>query len=377
MSSLPPRERWTAVVIALLVATWMALGRAHDFRVYVDAGRHLLDAGWGAVYDPAALTPFKYHPVFGLAFAPWSLLPWTAARLTWAVCNGILIFDAQRRWVLHWRFDAVALAMGFLGVIHALSWQVQLANVTFVMLWCFTVALTTPRPWIRAGMHGLLLALKPYWLVLLLPWSLGRRWSTAFGAAFALVLISLVPSLFGATDAVQAYQSWFATLTGPAESHNFPKLDNQGWYALLSRHADAIGSALPWIWLAGCAVVSVLWLVPWVRQGWSRPGPVEEARLELAVIPVFLWAAPLSWMHHQILLWPLLAWLWMEGRPDRATRWVWIVSWLLLNATGRAVAGREFSRTLLRLGLPILSYPLLAWWGARCARARGSVPPQA
>ncbi len=354
------------------MAIWIALGRAHDFRIYLEAGRQLLDVGWGGVYDPAALTPFKYHPGFALAFAPWGLLPSIAAHVAWAVFNGLLVFDAQRRWALHWRFDAAALAMGFVGVAHALSWQVQLANVTFVMLWCFTVALTTSRPRIRAAMYGLLLALKPYWLVLLLPWSLGRRWSTALGAALGLVLISLVPALFGVTGAVHAYQLWFATLTGPAESHNFPKLDNQGWYALLSRHGDAVGSALPWIWLAGCALVAVLWLLPWVSQGWSRPAPEDEARLELSVVPVFLWAAPLSWMHHQILLWPLLAWLWMEGRTDRATRGVWIVSWLLLNGTGRAVAGRAFSRTLLRLGLPILSYPLLGWWGSRRARARGS-----
>jgi hypothetical protein len=63
-----------------------------------------------------------------------------------------------------------------------------------------------------------------------------------------------------------------------------------------------------------------------------------------------------------MLLWPLLAWLWIQGRTDRVSRVVWIVSWMLLNGTGRTVAGREFSRTLLRLGLPILSYPLLAWW---------------
>jgi hypothetical protein len=264
--------------------------------------------------------------------------------------------------------------MGFIGVVHAMTWQTKLGNVTILMLWCLTVALTTGSALIRAALYGVLLTLKPYWLVLLLPWALGRKWRTMAGAALAVLGISLVPALAGLSGASLAYRSWAATLTAPSELHNFPKLDNQGWYGLLSRHAEALGSALPWIWIAGSAAVAGLWLLSWRRQGHVPAEPVTEARRELSVVPVFLWAAPLSWMHHQVLLWPLLSWLWMVGRSDRATKGVWVAAWALLNGTGRAIAGRAFSRTLLRLGLPILAYPLLIWWAARGAPGAATDP---
>ena len=37
---------------------------------------------------------------------------------------------------------------------------------------------------------------------------------------------------------------------------------------------------------------------------------------------------------------------------------------------GQREAVESTTQRLLRLGLPILSYPLLGWWGARCTRVR-------
>jgi hypothetical protein len=362
--ALEPRAHRTFLAIAILIAGWMALGHANDFLVYWEAGRDLRVGGWEAVYDVTALTPFKYHPVFALAFWPWGLLPSSLARLLWAALHGGLLYDLQRRWAVHWKLDPVAIGLGLFGVVHALTWEVKFGNVPLVMLWLFTAALTTPRAQLRALWHGVLITLKPYWLVLILPWTLGRRSQLLLGAALAALFLSMLPLLGGLNSGQQAYGRWLATLVDPAENHNYPKTDNQGWYGLLARHQDALQGALPWLWLAGSALVALLWLIPWLRRR-SESTPVEEAAREITVLPLFLWAAPLSWVHHQLLLWPLMALLWRQGRTNRTTRWVWVIVWVLLNGSGQALLGRSLSEAIQRVGLPAFAFPLLAWWGAR------------
>ena len=343
----------------------MALGHANDFLVYWQAGRDLVHEGWVAVYDISTLTPFKYHPAFAIGFAPWGLLPALAARILWAALHGALVFDLQRRWSTAWGLDAAAIGMGFLGVAHALTWQVKFGNVTFVMLWLWTMAVTTAVPWRRAAGYAMLIALKPYWLVLGVPWAFGRRWRLAGQVAAGLVLVSLLPLLLGPSGFVEAYDRWFATFADPAHAHNYPKTDNQGWYGLLARHEATLGASLPWLWLAGSGLVALLWLAAWWKRRATHAGQEELAARELTTIPLFLWASPLSWIHHQLLLWPLMAWLWRTGRSRRPVRGAWLGTWVLLNGLTQAILGRPLSRVFLKAGVPLAAFPLLTWVGGR------------
>lgn len=333
--------------------------------VYWQAGRDLLHHGWTAVYDVETLTPFKYHPAFALFFAPWAVMPSTAARLAWAALNGLALLDMQHRWQARWNIDAAAIGIGFLGVAYALTWQFKFANVTFLMLWLWTVALTSPGPWRAALCYAVLIALKPFWLALLMPWALARRLRLTGMVTLLLAALSLLPIVFGIEALQLAYERWIATFADPLHAHNFPKRDNQGWYGLLYRHHGTLGGILALVWLAGSAAVGALWLWPWRRAVRHGTAPQANAALELSLIPFILWTAPLSWVHHQILLWPLLAWLWQSSRGDRATRVVWGGSWALLNGTGRLLLGRSLSRAAYQWGVPILAFPLLAFWSSK------------
>jgi hypothetical protein len=343
----------------------MAVSRASDFLIYWQAGRDLVAGGWAAVYDVKSLTPFKYHPFFALFFAPWGFLPAALAKSLWAILNGLAVLDTARRWRRCWGIDAAAIGIGFVGVVHALTWQLKFANVTFFMLWLWTVALTSPSLTRQAVGYGLLIALKPFWLALLLPWVLARRVRLVEGVAVVLVGISLVPALLGIDALQSAYDGWLGTFADPLHEHNYPKTDNQGWYGLLFRHADALGGAVPLLWLGGALVVAGLWLWAWRRFWWRPTNARIHSAMELSIVPFILWTAPLSWIHHQILLWPLLAWLGQFARRHRPSRWIWGSAWALLNGTGGLLLGAAASRTVHRWGVPILAFPLLTWWCAQ------------
>ena len=190
------------------------------------------------------------------------------------------------------------------------------ANVTFLMLWLWTFALTCARPWAVALAYAALIALKPFWAALLVPWLLTRRLALAGRVLAMLAGLSLLPALPGPGAFAMAYGRWFATFADPLHAHNYPKADNQSWFGLLYRHADALPVPIPLLWLAGSVLLGLGWLWMWRRL--ARDGGVAELwQVELSFMPVILWAAPLSWIHHQILLWPLLAAVWQAGRTDR------------------------------------------------------------
>ena len=353
---------WAPCVITVI---WLSVSHARDFHVYWLAGRALRSGGWTAVYQISNLTPFKYHPVFALAFAPFGLLPETAARVLWAVLNAAMLFDAQRRWAKHWSLDPVSIGLGYVCVGHALFWQYMFGNVTFTMLWLWTVALTSPRVWIEALGYAVLIAIKPFWLALAAPWVLGRRWRLMVRVTLMLAALSLAPLLLGVGSFLTGYERWAATFADPQHAHNFPKTDNQSWYGLLYRHLDTIDGRLLLFWFTGSLVIGLLWLWYWRQSVRDAPPRNQWWRMELSLVPFILWTAPLSWIHHQILLWPLLALAWQIGRRDRTSRLVFVMSLILLTVLSESIIGRTATLDVLRWGLPLAAFPLLTWWAGR------------
>jgi Glycosyltransferase family 87 len=348
----------------LVTVIWLSVDKARDFHVYWQAGVALRTGGWTSVYQITNLTPFKYHPMFAILFAPFGLLSESAARIAWALLNGLMLLDAQRRWRDRWGLDSVAIGMGFLCVGHALFWQYHFGNVTFAMLWLWTVALTTPAAWREASCYAVLIVLKPFWVALVVPWLLYRRFKATGRVIVMLVAWSIVPIMFGVSGFLTAYQRWFATFQDPLHAHNFPKTDNQSWYGFLYRHIDALGGHLTALWLLGSAAVGVLWLWQW-RRAIGKPPPADVRwMMELSLMPFILWTAPLNWIHHQILLWPLLALAWQMGRRAWSARAAWVASFVLLTVLSESIIGRAPTLHVLALGLPLLVFPMLTWWAS-------------
>ncbi len=357
---MPLPGRRAFLVIAAITTVTMLIAKSNDFLVYHQAVRALFTSGWDGVYRTDWITPFKYQPPTLFLFLPFALLPWLPAKILWAVGNGLAMWDLQRR-LARFGIPAPAIIAGFLLVIHAMTWHVKLANVTLVMVWLLVVLATTRHDWTRVGAAAVLILLKPFWLALLPVFVLARD-GKAFSRIVALLaVVSLLPFLGGLEWGAHAYQAWIPTLTGEAQAHNYPKNDNQSVFALLYSQGTTLGPWLIPLWVVLAAVALAVWAtgVRWIT---SRTAFALGAA---SVVVVILWTGPLSWIHHQLLLWPLFAWLWMVRR-ERGMTAVLVVCWLLLNGTGELFLGRGGFAWVAQARIPLLALPLLlgavAWY---------------
>ncbi|MEJ2482647.1 MAG: glycosyltransferase family 87 protein [Gemmatimonadota bacterium] len=327
-----------------------------DFRIYYQAGKRFLAGGWTDVYRPTELTPFKYHPLFAILFAPLALLPWMLAKFAWAALNGFWIWDAGRRFRTVFELEDRYLFLGLLFVIPALAWQLKLGNVTLLLLWLMAVVVSTGSPVLSGGAAGIMVLLKPFWApVVLLPPLTSRR-RTMLALLAAALGLSLLPLALGGAG---TYVDWWSTLTDPVHAHNLPKEDNQTLFGLVSRNRETLGVwALP-IWFVGSSLSGLLWIAT-VRSFASD----RFERGVLAMVPFILWAAPLSWIHHQLWLWPVLALL-LPG----SSRSLLLVVWLLLTGTGELFFSKQVAKSLHYWGLPALAFPLIQILLLKQARA--------
>ncbi len=330
----------------------MALGSGADFEVYHGAAGTFLESGWSAAYGQGGLTPFKYAPPALLVLAPLGLLPLMAAKLCWAALNGLVVWDLQRR-MTSMGVTPSALAVALLVVVHGLSWQMLLGNVTFFMVWGLVVVATTESSGVRGLATAGLIALKPFWLALVPVLLVARQWRAIKVTAVVLPLLALLPLAGGWGSGIEAYRSWLPTLTDPLHAHNFPKHDNQSWWGLLYRNEQALGPALWPMWLAGSAA----FMLAWLTAIWRSPGN-RTALAVLGVAPVVLWAGPLSWLHHQLFLWPLLAVMW-QRRAQRGVRITLAGAAAVLLVITPMVLGRDRSIALELLGVPLVAFALL------------------
>jgi hypothetical protein len=201
------------------------------------------------------------------------------------------------------------------------------------------------KPTVSGGAGAVMILLKPFWSPLLLLAVLARKQKTLVVMLCVMVGLSLVPLLLGGTS---VYAWWFETLADPTHAHNYPKTDNQGLFGITYRNRAVLGSLTGWIWFVGSCLSGIAWIVTVLSL---KRDPFELGLL--AMVPFILWAAPLSWIHHQIWLWPVLAVC--LKKPN----WILlVVIWLLLNGTGGLFWPREWSARLYEWGLPALAFPL-------------------
>ena len=357
---MPPKTRRAFLIIAAITTVAMLIGKSNDFLVYHQAVRALFTSGWDGVYRADWITPFKYQPPTLFLFIPFALFPWWLAKILWAVGNGMAAWDLQRR-LARFGIPVTAIIAGFVLVIHGMTWHLKFANVTLVMAWLLVVVATTRHRWTQAGAVAVLILLKPFWLALLPVFVLARDTKGLARIVVLLAGLSLLPFLGGLEWGTHAYQAWIPTLTGEAQVHNYPKNDNQSVFALLYFHRTTLGAWLVPLW----GLLAVAALAVWaVGVRWIT-GHTAFALGTVSVAVVILWTGPLSWIHHQLLLWPLFAWLWLVRR-ERGVTAVLLVCWLLLNGTGGFVLGRDGFVWTAQARIPILAFPLLlgavAWY---------------
>lgn len=344
VKAMPENKALFALCALLAVAEWL-VGFDLDFQVYFGAAADYSDGGWQKVYSPQAITPFKYHPITVWLFAPMRFFPWSVATALWALLNAFFTFDACRRFQKYFEAANWVPVLALLCVGHAWSWQVKFGNVTCLMLWLFALFATSSVLWKKAGSAALIL-LKPFWVVLLPVFVLEKSWK-ALGLTLALVAAGCAAIfLSGLDNGLLAYDLWQKTLADPTNAHNYPKNDNQCIYATLCRGGAFWGADKTWVWVLVSGEYFALALLTVSRN---------HALRALALLPPMLFAGPLSWIHHQILLIPVFIFL-----LSRRHFWLAAIAAFLFTGTGEAFVGRQLFVMIHQAGLPVLGFLALS-----------------
>jgi len=342
-----PANSSLAWVCAILVLAEGFFGLHFDFEVYYSAVNAYFSGGWTAVYDPFAETPFKYHPLTVWLFVPLGVLPLGLAAWLWAGLNGWFTYQACRRFQVVFGAANWMPVLALICVAHAWSWQIKFGNVTCLMLWLFSLFATAEFPRKQQLASIFLLLLKPFWLVLAPVYVIERAWRGLAWVIVGVLAASALVYFSGLEQGNLAYSLWEKTLSDPTNAHNYPKNDNQCLFASLYGYAQPLGGALFWIWAAmsGAYFAFVWWF-----------SPPNLAIRAISVLPPMLFAGPLSWIHHQILLIPIFIYLLAQKRYTTV-----VLAALLFTGTSEALVGRDLFQVLSQWRIPVLGFWVLSY----------------
>lgn len=294
------------VMVALACWTVFTNPPPIDFFSFWSAARLVLQGNVIAAYgfQPSSfgsLMPMAYPPPFLLLIAPFGLLSFGPAFLTWTILTGALYLTASgpgRRMALA---SPPALSNGLVGQNGFLTAGIFLIGLRFV----------ADRP-VVAGLILGLMVIKPQ-LGLLLPVALvaGRHWSTlSSGALSSFALLALASAVFG----VEAYVAFIDVLG------RYSTLLNEGrwpWNELASLFAFArwlgVGesAALAMQIAAALTAAGFVWIA-W-RGDWEAKIPITAAASLLVSPYLFtydavLLVAPLAWLADRKPGWTVAIW---------------------------------------------------------------------
>jgi alpha-1,2-mannosyltransferase len=313
LSSTEPLVVSALVVGLLLVAAGFFQYHLFDFRIFWDAGHHLVDGERlypsRASLDLETRSYFVYPPFIALAFAPFALLPFAVAGViysiivivaTWATLRILGINDWRCYAVLlFWMPVVQAIELGtiapLLALALAIAWRYRDRAVVLAFALAFAVA------------AKLFLWPVILWLVAT------RRFRSAIACVMATAGLIIVPwALLGFRD-LRWYPEALRILLRDEQLMSFSTV---AFFKLLH-----IGYAAIPVELLGVAAVFIL-----ARQ------PDADRRAFGAAIICALLLSPLVWVHYYVVLLVPIA------LAQRRFGWIWMLPilafWPISNNQG-------------------------------------------
>jgi alpha-1,2-mannosyltransferase len=278
-----------------------------DFGVYRHGGVAMLhSADLYALRVGTLRLPFTYPPAAALLFAPFAWLAMRPEQAVWAVCSLLALWYVIRlslgRYAPPRLSDSVVVGLGvFVLVAHSNPLRVgmELGQINiFLALLILADFCGIFRPVPRGVLIGVAAALKltPAFLIVYL--LVVRRYRAAAVAASTFVGVSLVAAAFAPSA------SWHYWARGYfADAHrtgDLSYISNQSLNGLFVRLMGSPSHGRPlWAVSAAASAVFVLWL--------SRRAYTERPWLsEALALSGMLVVSPVSWVHHWIIVLPLL-----------------------------------------------------------------------
>ncbi|MGW0162361.1 glycosyltransferase 87 family protein [Mycobacterium sp. NPDC003323] len=306
-------------LVALGWVGWRLLGESTyriDIDVYRMGGQAWLD-GTPLYADSTEFVtqagidlPFTYPPLSAVAFAPFALLPLSAASAAITVTTLVLLILAtaivltrlqvgngwQRRGWL-----AAALVAPAVVFCEPLRANLEFGQINVVLM-TLVIADCVPRrtPWPRGLLLGIAIAVKLTPAVFLLYFLLRRDVRTVLVTTASAVGATLLGFALAWRD---SWVYWFQTLRDTDRIGSATLNTNQNISGMLARLGVGEDARFG-LWVALC--FAVLGLTVWAAHRLLRADPGgDQAVLALICVAMFgLAVSPVSWSHHWVWVLP-------------------------------------------------------------------------
>ena len=214
------------VIVCLLTLTlnmvnkrfWLA-----DFRVYYSAAHQLLSGGqvYNISFDSGS-GYYKYSPVMLLVFLPYCIFSYPVASLIHFVILGvafwytfILIRDLLKTYLFKdgGTKEYLLLFFSSLSIMLYLSRELYLGNINILllMLCCLSLrSFLSGKPLPGSLFLSIVFIAKPYYLLLLLPLLIRKKWKALTGITVIIATeIILAFIISGPSQSIRLYTEWF------------------------------------------------------------------------------------------------------------------------------------------------------------------------
>jgi hypothetical protein len=346
---------------------WLA-----DFRVYYCAAQQLV-AG-GQVYMVSfheASGYFKYCPSILYFFLPYTLLNYKIAAgihffiLGFTYWYTFTVFqDLLKKYIYKApvKYGQLLLCLAFICILIHFSREMYLGNINILMLLlcCLAIRNYLDGRTFRAGLFlGLAILTKPYFIILLLPMILRRKWGSLSGLLTVLLTGLVLPFLYpGPVKGLVLFSEWLKSMF--IHNRDFPDM-NSVEYLLRYYLFPAIPGYIEYIIIVtACVLATLLILANHKREQKSGNGFDQtsgnilfEWFILLAMLPTLLRT---DWVMFLISA-PLITFMifFISSTKKYLLIPVMIILMFFFGANSDDLLGREFSRKLLEMGIMGLS----------------------
>lgn len=307
-----------------------------DLTVYREAGisilHHRAVYSW---YVPSefSLLPFTYPPLAAVLAVPLALVPLHVDAVLWDIAvYGCLFWSARlllRPVITRMRENGNPVEYVLLPAVWAYTaymlpgiQQIHLGQVGVFLMCLVLLDLLTDRTgrW-RGALVGLTAAIKLTPLLFVPAFLVTRRWREAAMSAGAFVGLA---ALVWIVAPQSSHQFWTDSIHQSDRLGSNTDPANQSIRGALLR-SSIHGRAETVVWLLLCALVLAVGYVVVVRAHRDR-----DELLFLTVVGLLsCLISPVSWIHHYVWVYPLMAWLLRERRYLLAAGMslLWLFNW--------------------------------------------------
>lgn len=340
----------------------------NDFKVFYSAATALVthEPVYGVAFG-LDTGFYKYSPFTLLLFTPYTLLSYPVASTIhfWIIVifTLALIFILSKLIKKHiinnFQQNLLSYVILLVYILNHLIRELHLGNTNVILLFLLTLGLhySIKKRYLFAGLLlGTVILTKPYFLILVLPFLLYKKWKLIFYTGTAILgLIGLSVLLIGYDSGIQLYQEWIVSMS----NHSGYITSSNTLLSIIETYFTIpLPNILSYILLAIFSLV--LYLLFWQKKIDEAKGIILYFFLLIASVPNFL----ITDTEHFLFSIPIV--LIILTHTISHKEYISIFPLLLLifmyGGNSSDLVGQEYSTIFYDLGLLGISNLILLGW---------------